>query len=259
MVETEILLADECWIALALLHQTYGDRTSFSAREIVDYLKQEGAYPEVRAGVQAHIYQHNVANVEPSSARYRMFYKLADGTYRLFRPGDDFHPNRKGKTKPERSGLPARYHCLLDWYEKDYCSRAGQVDEKADPVLRMSGVGKELWAALGGGDAFVAREREGWDFPTEKLADRVWNRILAHQGEEFQTTKGKPFTYRVEGNTGIWFYRNGQLINQRLYRGELEEAIARCPLKNTTVIRDLRDPSYLFGLLMDRRIHDNEW
>ena len=164
LVAQGLLVADECWVALALLHREHPEGPSFSAREILDRLKLEKACPEVRAGVQAHIYQHNVANLPPNSARYRMFYRVADGTYRLFRPGDDFHPARKGKTMPERTDLPARYHGLLDWYENEYCTRAAQLEERDDPILQMRGVGKEIWADEGA-DAYVARERAGWDDP----------------------------------------------------------------------------------------------
>jgi hypothetical protein len=161
MATEEILVADECWVALALLHRDHPERVSFSAREILDRLKQEQIHGEVRAGVPPHIYLHNVANLAPNSARYRMFYRLDDGTYRLFRPGDDCHPARAGKITPERSELPPQYHPLLDWYENDYCRRANQRLEESDPVLQMRGVGKEIWADEGA-DAFVARERKGW-------------------------------------------------------------------------------------------------
>ena len=171
MVETtEILVADECWVGLALLHRNHPDRISFTAREILHRVKLEKACPELRAGVQAHIYQHNVANVEPSSARYRMFYKLDDGTYRLFRPPDASHAARKGKTLPKRSELPVRYHDLLDWYQREYCCRGRLADPEEDPVLLMRGVGKELWAAAGGGDAYIARERAQWEDHPEKGA-----------------------------------------------------------------------------------------
>jgi hypothetical protein len=35
-------------------------------------------------------------------------------------------------------------------------------DDERDPVLQMWGVGREIWADEGG-DAFIARERAGWD------------------------------------------------------------------------------------------------
>jgi hypothetical protein len=162
MIDLEtIRVADECWVALALLHREHPDRLSFSPGEVYDRLKEEVAHPEVRPGVKPHIYLHNVANRPPNSARYRLFYRLEDDTLRLFRPGDECDPTRNGKTKPERSDLPEKYRPLLDWYEKEYCSDRGSSGEDSDPVLQMWGVGKEIWADEGG-DAFIERERKSW-------------------------------------------------------------------------------------------------
>ena len=155
-----IRVADECWLALALLHRENPDRLSFSPSEVFDRLKEEGAHPEVRPGVKPHIYLHNVANRPPNSAKYRLFYRLEDDTLRLFRPGDEFDPARNGKSKPRRSDLPEKYHPLLDWYENDYCKRQVAADD-VDPVLAMRGVGKEIWAEEGG-DAYIERERNAW-------------------------------------------------------------------------------------------------
>lgn len=184
-----ILVADEAWVALASLHRRYPARDSFSASEIMESAKQEKAHPEVRSGLQPHIYLHNVANVAPNSARYRMFFKIPGGAYRLFRPGDNCHPERKGKTVPRREDLPVQYHPLLDWYEKDYAHLSTLTSEEDDPVLGMWGAGKEIWKE--GGDAFVARERAGWeDVETETRTRRAWRRIAAHQGAEFLTKTG---------------------------------------------------------------------
>ena len=87
-----IRVADEAWLALALLQYEHPERDSFSAKEILDRVKAEQANPVLRPGVQVHVYSQNVANVEPNSAKYRMFYKLADNNYRLFRPTDAAHP-----------------------------------------------------------------------------------------------------------------------------------------------------------------------
>lgn len=157
-----LLLSDECWLALAILHREAHGRLSFTAREILERVRREAAHPELRAGVQPHIYQHNVANVPPSSGGYRMFYRLDDGTFRLYRPGDDFHPLRHGKTRPERSHLPKRYHPLLDWYEREYCAATPALSYENDPVLAMRGVGKEIWEGIDP-DKYVADLRAGWE------------------------------------------------------------------------------------------------
>jgi len=265
LVATAILTADEAWVALASLHRRHPERESFSAKEIMESAKREAAHPNVRAGLQAHIYLHNVANVAPNSARYRMFFKVSGGTYRLFRPGDDSHPDRKGKMAPHREGLPAQYHSLLDWYEKEYSLHSKAPNDEDDPVLQMWGVGKEIWADEGG-DAFIARERAAMHKELDRqslngggnLKERVWERIAAHQGEKFHTITRLPFTYAVEGR-GVWFVRNGRRIKQRLERKELDKAVDICPVSNTTEFAKLRAPSYLFGLLMDSRIRSKDW
>lgn len=159
--ERSIRVADEAWLGLALLQHEHPDRGSFSAREILDRVKAEQATPELRPGVQAHIYLHNVANAEPNSARYRMFYKLRDDTYRLFRPTDPAHPARKGKMIPERDEIPEKYHYLLDWYESEYCTTQNPTREEDDPILQMRGVGKEIWADTTADD-YVRSLRSNW-------------------------------------------------------------------------------------------------
>jgi hypothetical protein len=160
-MEKLIRVADEAWVGLALLHQEHPEKESFTAREILDRVKAERATPELRPGVQAHIYLHNVANAEPNSARYRMFYRLPDDTYRLFRSGDRAHPSRHGKIKPGREELPERYHYLLDWYAYTYSGKETAMREEDDPILQMRGVGKEIWADTDA-DEYVRGLRANW-------------------------------------------------------------------------------------------------
>src|ERR1700722_15657519 len=159
--EKSIRVADEAWLALAVLQYEHPERESFSAKEILDRVKAEQVNPELRPGVQVHIYLHNVANAEPNSAKYRMFYKLADDSYRLFRPTDAAHPARKGKMIPERDELPLKYHYLLDWYAHEYCGKHSATNEDDDPILKMRGVGKEIWADTNADD-YVQSLRSDW-------------------------------------------------------------------------------------------------
>lgn len=147
-------------MALAALSREHPDRAGFSRREILERIRLQGAHPELRPGVQVHIQQHNVANYPPNAARYRMFYRLADGAYRLFGPGDPYHPSRGGKTHPNRGDLPAKYHGLLDWYEREYCQGETLVED--DPILKMWGLGREIWKGIDA-DAYVAELRAGWN------------------------------------------------------------------------------------------------
>lgn len=159
----DLKVADECWIALALLHREHPERTSFSAREILERLDHERAHPEHRAGIQVHIYLHNVANLRPNSARYRMFYRLTDGTYRLFHPRDAAHPDRRGKTKPSLHSLPDRYRELLRWYDREYCAPRSRTvaSLERDPILSARGLGREIWIDTEA-DVFVRKLRSGW-------------------------------------------------------------------------------------------------
>jgi len=159
----KILVADEAWVALALLHQKFPLRESFSPKEILDQVRGEHASPKLRPGVKIHIHQHNVANTEPNPARQRMFYRLEDDTLRLYRPGDPAHPLRKGKMVPKRSELPEKYHYLLDWYERDYCKRKSAAPPlREDAILQMWGLGKEIWKGIDA-DEYVRSLREDLD------------------------------------------------------------------------------------------------
>jgi hypothetical protein len=155
-----IRVADEAWVGLALLQKEHPE-ASFTAKQILERVKAEHITPELRPGVQVHIYLHNVANLPPNSARYRMFYRLTGDTYRLFRTGDRSDPARHGKTKPAREDLPERYHALLDWYEQKYAGKETVMSENEDPVLRMRGVGKELWKDTDA-DEYVRSLRSNW-------------------------------------------------------------------------------------------------
>jgi hypothetical protein len=117
----ELKVADQVWIATALLHREHPQRSDFSKREIAQRAKSE--YPEgaSRPGISQHISTHCVASVPPSPAKYRMLTRSARGRRHLFRFGDEFHPQRSdGKTVPMREDLPEKYHELLDWYETEY-------------------------------------------------------------------------------------------------------------------------------------------
>jgi hypothetical protein len=154
-----ISVADEVWIAVATLHNEHPQRRSFSEREIKEQVHALAVHPAFRAGVQWHISLHCVANLPPNPARLRMLYKLPDGTYRLFRPGDDYDPRRTGRSCPERQKIPAKYAGLLDWYQSTYSKAgAGESAAEPDPVLAMRGVGKEVWANIDA-DAFIRELR----------------------------------------------------------------------------------------------------
>jgi len=88
--------------------------------------------------------------------------------------------------------------------------------------------------------------------------DVVWNRIRQYEGVVFETTTRLNFRPLIDGN-GIWVLREGRVINRRLTRDQINQAIERCPLQHPTDLGDLQGPAYIFGILMDSRIRHGLW
>ena len=154
-------VADEVWVATALLHREHPHRRDFTAVEITARAKQENIYGRLRNGVYPHAIQQCVANRKPDPARYRLLFATGKNTRRLFRPGDLYHPERrKGKMFPKKAEIPAAYHYLIDWYERVYASPKSGLKVQ-DPILALRGVGKEVWADEKP-DAYVQRLRRDW-------------------------------------------------------------------------------------------------
>jgi hypothetical protein len=158
----QIKIADEVWIATALLQREHPEQTDFAIDQIVQRAAREASSQPLRPGVYVHIVQHCVANRTPNPGRYRMLYESAPGRRRLFRNGDTYDLAREGsKTSPSREDIPSEYADLLDWYQG---WNQDHVEEriKNDPLLALRGSGKELWADEHA-DEYVRRLREGWE------------------------------------------------------------------------------------------------
>lgn len=164
-----ILIADRIWIATALLHKQSCLRNDFTRDEIRQKLADEGLSEGVdRSTLNAHLDQHCVANVPPSSGKYRMLYETTPGgNLRLFRPGDftwaSRHQKRKpSKSVPKREEIPQQYWPLLDWYEtwsKEARTPGAPMSWEDDPLIRLIGSGKHIWADEHA-DEYVNRLRE---------------------------------------------------------------------------------------------------
>ncbi len=155
-------VADEVWIATALLHRQRPDADDFTIDEILERARKEAGDEYLRPGVYVHIVQHCVANRPPNPGRYRMLYESASGRRRLFRNGDAYDSAREGsKTVPHREDMAPEYLKLLDWYER--WNQENVKDKiKNDPLLALRGSGKKLWATEHS-DEYVRRLREGWE------------------------------------------------------------------------------------------------
>ena len=140
-------IANEIWIAAALLQ--YEGRADFSVREVVDRILRE-PLDEYRPGLQVHASNHCVASKAPNPAGHRFLHETARGRRRLYRTGDNFHPNRrKGRTHPSAEELPEKYRYLVTWYEGEY-NRSGAAEGLSTPSPSVTGTsGRSLLRFLG--------------------------------------------------------------------------------------------------------------
>ena len=139
-----VSVADEVWIATALLHREHPERVDFEKREILARALKEGLVEPQRPGVSAHVSSHAVAGKKPQPNDYRMLIETERGRRRLFRLGDPYHPDRKGKYAPNPSDIPSQYLPLLSWYET--WKAAKSPNTIIDPLLALRGTGHEIWA-----------------------------------------------------------------------------------------------------------------
>jgi hypothetical protein len=157
-VTADIKLADEIWIATALLHRERPDAADFTVSEIKARLAREGLTDAPRPGVDPHLSVHSVANRPSETGRYRMLFATGPSRRRLFRPGDPYDPRREGgKVLPDRAEIPAKYHALVDWYEREWAPAPAK-----DPLLALAARHRDLWKAVDP-DEYVRELREGFE------------------------------------------------------------------------------------------------
>ncbi len=82
----------------------------------------------------------------------------------------------------------------------------------------------------------------------------IWARVEAHAGECFHQKRGDDFRYEVHGGCVI-----PDRTNRFLPRCEFEKALQQVPLDGPGEIRHLQGPSYIYAVLMDRRIRGDDW
>lgn len=86
------------------------------------------------------------------------------------------------------------------------------------------------------------------------MIEFVWKRIMECEGEVFKQIRGGEFTYKVKGNT-----MELSRTNRSVSKATFEEALIHVPLENPLPIQNLQAPSYLYAILMDKRIRRNDW
>lgn len=82
----------------------------------------------------------------------------------------------------------------------------------------------------------------------------VWSRIRATAGQRFRQIRGGEFTYKV-----YTAHLSPDRTNQNIPKSHFAEALTLVPLPNTVPLQHLRGPSYIFAILMDKRIRRGDW
>ena len=139
-----VRVADEVWIATALLHRQHPDRDDFSVGEIVRRAEAEKVTGSgaLRPGVQVHAYLHCVANKAPNPGRYRMLVETSKGRRRLFKPGDPCHPLRaSGKNVPAANAIPPGLRRPARLVLPRVCRRGRRGRRRSHPVPARDGQG----------------------------------------------------------------------------------------------------------------------
>lgn len=162
IIEHDVKVADEVWIATALLHSEQPERTEFAVDEIVERARKERMTDTLRPGVYIHAQMHCVANRPPNPGRYRMLFQTQPGYRRLYCPSDPFDSRRDGgKIAPVGAEIPVRYRHLISWYA-EWCKKKASKQSRFSSLLELEGSGKDLWRDESA-DQYIDRLREGWE------------------------------------------------------------------------------------------------
>ncbi len=83
----------------------------------------------------------------------------------------------------------------------------------------------------------------------------VWERIIAHQGQLFHQLKGQAFTYQVNGNA-----LTPSTAKAKIYKSQFAKALGAVPFEKVSdVPAGVFGPSYVYAILMDPRIRQDDW
>jgi hypothetical protein len=92
--------------------------------------------------------------------------------------------------------------------------------------------------------------------PVRPSFDALWNRIVGHAGEGFETVHGVRFAYRIENDT-IWL---NDRSHTAVHLSPFRNAYDRMPVEGPSKLgNDVWGRSYVFALLNDRRIVPQGW
>ena len=80
--------------------------------------------------------------------------------------------------------------------------------------------------------------------------EHIWAQLKKYEGEEFFLKRGKKFSYVVVGN----ILNPIGIKKWNIPKSNFEKAFEFMPLEGPGDIQKLQGPSYVYALLMDKRI-----
>ena len=85
--------------------------------------------------------------------------------------------------------------------------------------------------------------------------EEIWGRIKALEGEEFHTISGKPFTFEISGN----IFRSSR-AKYNISKSNFGKALGLVPFDGPGEVNELvRGPAYIWAVLHDQRIREQDW
>ena len=84
--------------------------------------------------------------------------------------------------------------------------------------------------------------------------EEIWKRIGELEGDIFTQIRGGEFTYELSDSA-----LKPNRTNQNIPKKHFKEASELLPFSDTVPLQHLRGPSYIFAVLMDRRVRKSDW
>ena len=83
----------------------------------------------------------------------------------------------------------------------------------------------------------------------------VWTRMIDLEGSDFETKTGLPFTYKISGEV---FYPSR--TKQNISKSDFAKALQHVPINGPGDISNMvRGSAYIWAVLHDHRIRENDW
>ncbi len=90
---------------------------------------------------------------------------------------------------------------------------------------------------------------------SKPMLNVVWERIKQQEGEDFHTKTGKPFTFEIAGDV---FRPSRTFYN--ISKADFGKVLELAPFDGPGMVNDLvRGPSYIWAVLHDPRVRQQDW